>query len=239
MTRRRKSKINNTSAKKQAVTLKLPHYNENLPKEHRYDDEIGSVCNSTLLKVEIMRLNNKAAGDSAAKAHLKHLLGQKLLSYVATRYFVGLLNTAANNPLVKVVIPALEKTAEEYTEVRNHMKLFKDRTMKSRIDAFCTSLEESKWVTFTGEFDENDLDNASLNTFFIAKDSHDCFTDTGDIEGTFSAIAYVDNTTDFVVNAYDNGLVFFKKEIGQNYYEVTLYPDNNVPGAPFVPVRKS
>ena len=143
---------------------------------------------------------------------------------------------AAENPLTQIVIPVVTSTHKEYLQMKTHMEQFKDTSMKIRFDSLMEKLKESEWDVFEHVKDALEMDNLVRNSVLLHDEIEDDFTSEGNVVEGFSIVAKMSNTKQFTILAYEQGLLFYKKAYQNNFYQLCLFPDNNIPGAPFVPI---
>lgn len=231
--RKQKKRVIKTLVKKTPVIQ-----DKLMPEGHRYDEEIYSICSTLLLRLEMARLSKPTSEEKEAKLYLRKLINKKEISPVAIRYFSGILDLAAKNPLSKIVAPMISSTHEEHKMVKIHMEQFSRITMRERFYNLIKKLKANNWAIIDDDVKKEDLDDIENNTIILHSDIEDDFCDNENVKNGFTVAGVIKNNNEFVRLSYSEGLIFFKKPYTKGYFLLHLFPDNNIPGASFMPEKE-
>jgi hypothetical protein len=229
----RAKKIRNKSITKKNVAIGLKY----MPEGHRYDEEIATICSNLLLRLEIARIKGPISKEKEAKTYLRQVISKNRMSNVALKYFNGILTLSAKNPLSQIVSPMIESTYEEHNFVKKHLRKFSNLSMKDRFNNLMVKLKENKWTIVDGDITKEGLEKIIGNAIVLHTGIEEDFSEDGNVNKGFSVVGIIVNNNEFVRHAYSEGLIFFKKAYSKGYFLLHLFPDNNIPGASFMPEK--
>jgi hypothetical protein len=225
---RKKSIKNNASKIKENI----------VPEGHRYDEEIATICSNLLLRLEIARIKGPISKEKEAKTYLRQVISKNRMSNVALKYFNGILTLSAKNPLSQIVSPMIESTYEEHNLVKKHLRKFSHLSMKDRFNNLMGKLKENKWTIVDGDITKEGLEKISGNAIVLHTGIEEDFSKDDNVNKGFSVVGIIVDNNEFVRHAYSEGLVFFKRPYSKGYFLLHLFPDNNIPGASFMPEKR-
>jgi hypothetical protein len=95
--------------------------------------EVGDHASNILIKAELSRINAPTSVERFTQKAIREVLSKQKLTYVAKRYFEGILTAKTKHYLYqRYCYPKLEKTYEDYCKIKTHLKGF-DQSLRERI----------------------------------------------------------------------------------------------------------
>jgi hypothetical protein len=204
------------------------------PENHRFDQEISDVASNTLLRLRFMQSSKPISMESSARKLLREVIAQRKLTWVATKYFNDILQLAAKRPLVKIVVPLLESTFEEFYSVKKHLDAFSNESMQLRVENMFSTLNDNDWQIIIGEDQVREL-TEDIKFIGLRLDYSTGFNQSGDILSTITIFTRTDLVRKLSNIAYHKGIIFYTESYYQDLSRLLIFHNNNIPWAPLLP----
>lgn len=236
-TKKTRSKLKSKNGTKQKTISQMAKMStiQHLPPNHRFDDEIASICSSSLLKAEFERIESNANKNKVILKFILDKINQRRISKVSTQFFAKIIEYSRKNNRVSLA-SFLEMALNEYILLKEKMNSFTTVSFLERFHSFIINTEKSGWIIHRIEKGFKDYIDLTFDHMIVDKNTSAFFNESGRLIQTLTVCLRTKSPIQTIINiGYECGILFQQDILTNNTYNLHIFPDNNIPGYSVMP----